>query len=102
MRRTLISSTAAWRLWSSISRTSSCPSQRSLPRVSCVHFHSPPLSVPNRRQCNSYDRLLREAVASEETAPKGEDLEELMHADIEDDKTYAAMGVAKTLSTVSY
>jgi hypothetical protein len=45
---------------------------------------------------------LREAIASEENAPKGDDLEALMDADGEDDKTYAAMGVAKTLSTVGY
>jgi hypothetical protein len=32
----------------------------------------------------------------------GDDLESLMDADDEDDKTYAAMGVAKTLSTVGY
>jgi hypothetical protein len=102
MRRTLISSTAAWRLWSSISRMNSCPSQHSLPRVLCVHSHSLPVSVPNRRQCNSYNRLLRDAIASEESAPTGDDLEALMDADGEDDKTYAAMGVAKTLSTVSF
>ena len=67
----------------------SCPSQHSLPRV-CPHshstpnplvsrrtriafflHHSPPLSLPNRRQYDSYDRLLREAIASEESAPKG-------------------------------
>jgi hypothetical protein len=102
MRRTLISSTAAWRLWSSISRMNSCPSQHSLPRVLCVLSHSPRVSVPNRRQCNSYNRLLREAIASEESAPTGDDLEALMDADGEDDKTYAAMGVAKTLSTVGF
>jgi len=45
---------------------------------------------------------LREAIANEESAPKGDDLEALMDADSEDDKTYAAMGVAKTLSTVGY
>jgi len=45
---------------------------------------------------------LREAIVSEESAPKGDDLEALMDADGEDDKTYAAMGVAKTLSTVGY
>ena len=44
---------------------------------------------------------MREAIASEESAPKGDDLEALMD-DGEDDKTYAAMGVAKTLSTVGY
>lgn len=58
------------------------------------------MSVPNSRQCESYDRLLREAIANEESSPKGDELEALMDADGDDDKTYAAMGVAKTLSTV--
>ena len=60
------------------------------------------MSVSNRRQCESYNRLLREAIANEEIAPKGDDLEALMDADGDDDKTYAAMGVAKTLSTVGH
>ena len=81
---------------------SSCPLQHSLPSVLCVPSHSPPISVANRRQCDSYNRLLREAIASEESAPAGDDLEALMDADGEDDKTYAAMGVAKTLSTVGF
>jgi hypothetical protein len=102
MRQTWISSIAAWRLWSSISRTNSYRLRHSLLRVSCVLFASPPGSVFNRRQCESYNRLLREAIANEESAPKGDDLEALMDADGEDDKTYAAMGVAKTLSTVGY
>jgi hypothetical protein len=45
---------------------------------------------------------LREAIAREENAPKGDDLEALMDTEGEDDKTYTAMGVAKTLSTVGY
>jgi hypothetical protein len=45
---------------------------------------------------------LREAIAREENAPKGDDLEALMDAEGEDDKTYTATGVAKTLSTVGY
>lgn len=53
-------------------------------------------------QCDSYNRLLRDAIASEENAPKGDDLEALMDAEGDDDKTYAAMGVAKTLSTVGH
>lgn len=52
------------------------------------------------RLCDSYMRLVREAIAGEENAPKGEDLEAFMEADGDDDKTYAAMGVAKTLSTI--
>jgi hypothetical protein len=58
--------------------------------------------APDRRQCESYIRLLRDAITNEESAPKGDDLEALMDSDGEDDKTYAAMGVAKTLSTVGY
>ena len=56
----------------------------------------------NILQCESYNRLLRDAITNEENAPKGDDLEALMDAEGEDDKTYAAMGVAKTLSTVGY
>ena len=59
-------------------------------------------STPAWRQCASCNRLLQEAIANEESAPKGDDLEVLMDADGEDDKTYPAMGVAKTLSTVGY
>lgn len=76
--------------------------RHSLLRVSCVPSPSSPVSGFNRRQCESYNRLLREAIASEESAPKGDDLEALMDADGDDDKTYAAMGVAKTLSTVGH
>ncbi|KAH9991238.1 ARM repeat-containing protein [Russula vinacea] len=67
------------------------------------HFQDELLPVAAQltaRLCESYNRLLREAIASEESAPKGDDLEALMDADGDDDKTYAAMGVAKTLSTI--
>jgi hypothetical protein len=67
------------------------------------HFQDELLPVAAQltaRLCESYNRLLREAIANEESAPKGDDLEALMDADGEDDKTYAAMGVAKTLSTI--
>ncbi|KAH9969835.1 ARM repeat-containing protein [Russula dissimulans] len=67
------------------------------------HFQDELLPVAAQltaRLCESYNRLLREAIANEESAPKGDDLETLMDADAEDDKTYAAMGVAKTLSTI--
>lgn len=70
-------------------------------RLVCT-LSSPPVSIPNSGQCESYNRLLREAIANEENSPTGDDLEALMDADGEDDKTYAAMGVAKTLSTVGY
>ncbi|THH18363.1 hypothetical protein EW146_g2600 [Bondarzewia mesenterica] len=52
------------------------------------------------RLCDSYLRLARESLAQEENAPKGGDLDSLIQADGDDDKTYAAMGVAKTISTI--
>ncbi|KAH9028652.1 ARM repeat-containing protein [Lactarius hengduanensis] len=67
------------------------------------HFQDELLPVAAQltaRLCESYMRLVREAIASEENAPKGEDLETFMEAESDDDKTYAAMGVAKTLSTI--
>lgn len=45
-------------------------------------------------------RLAKEALAQEENAPKGTDLESAME-DTDEDKTYAAMGMAKTIGTVS-
>ncbi|KAI0301095.1 armadillo-type protein [Multifurca ochricompacta] len=67
------------------------------------HFQDELLPVAAQltaRLCESYMRLVREAIANEENAPKGDDLETLMDAESDDDKTYAAMGVAKTLSTI--
>ncbi|KAH9980072.1 ARM repeat-containing protein [Lactifluus volemus] len=67
------------------------------------HFQDELLPVAAQltaRLCESYMRLVREAIANEENAPKGDDLEAFMDAEGEDDKTYAAMGVAKTLSTI--
>ncbi|KAH8989143.1 ARM repeat-containing protein [Lactarius akahatsu] len=67
------------------------------------HFQDELLPVAAQltaRLCESYMRLVREAIASEENAPKGDDLETFMEAESDDDKTYAAMGVAKTLSTI--
>ncbi|KAF8257751.1 hypothetical protein EI94DRAFT_1817025 [Lactarius quietus] len=51
--------------------------------------------------CESYMGLVCKAITSEENAPKGEDLEAFMEAEGDDDKTYTAMGVARTLSTLS-
>ncbi|KAI9443408.1 ARM repeat-containing protein [Lactarius indigo] len=67
------------------------------------HFQDELLPVAAQltaRLCESYMRLVREAIASEENAPKSEDLEAFMETEGDDDKTYAAMGVAKTLSTI--
>ncbi|TFY82908.1 hypothetical protein EWM64_g1102 [Hericium alpestre] len=52
------------------------------------------------RLCDSYLRLAREALAKEEHAPASEDLAIAMESDDNDDKTYAAMGVAKTIGTI--
>ncbi|KIK08065.1 hypothetical protein K443DRAFT_672947 [Laccaria amethystina LaAM-08-1] len=49
------------------------------------------------RLCDSYIRLARETAAQEEN--ENVDLETIM-SDADDDKTFAAMGVAKTLSTI--
>ncbi|KAF8267216.1 armadillo-type protein [Lactarius quietus] len=67
------------------------------------HFQDELLPVAAQltvRLCESYMGLVREAIASEENAPKGEDLEAFMEAEGDDDKTYMAMGVTKTLSTL--
>ncbi|KAJ3574136.1 hypothetical protein NP233_g1960 [Leucocoprinus birnbaumii] len=53
------------------------------------------------RLCESYLRLARETVNQEESlnAADNVDIEESL-ADMDDDKTFAAMGIAKTISTV--
>jgi importin-7 len=51
------------------------------------------------RQCESYLRLAGENVAQEEAQMNGTEMQS-DRSDEEEDKTYAAMGVAKTLSTV--
>ena len=50
-------------------------------------------------QCDSYMRLLRDNIAQE--ASGGETDFNMDTPASDDDKTYAAMGVAKTISTVS-
>jgi importin-7 len=40
-------------------------------------------------------------MAAEETGGQNVDLDNIMEADTDDDKTYAAMGVTKTIGTVS-
>ncbi|EIN12803.1 ARM repeat-containing protein [Punctularia strigosozonata HHB-11173 SS5] len=52
------------------------------------------------RLCDSYLRLVREAMASDEAGGQNVDLDNIMESDTDDDKTYAAMGVAKTIGTV--
>ena len=51
------------------------------------------------RQCDTYLRLARENVAQEEADMNRTEIE-YDDLDAEEDKTYAAMGVSKTLSTV--
>ena len=51
-------------------------------------------------QCETYTRLARESIAAEETDSKTVDLERIMD-DSSEDKIFAAMGVAKTITTVS-
>jgi len=45
-------------------------------------------------------RLAKESLAQEETDSQNVDLDSLV-SNVDEDKTFAAMGVAKTISTVS-
>lgn len=49
-------------------------------------------------QCESYLRLCKEIANQEETGTQHVDLESL--PEVDEDKTFAAMGVSKTISTV--
>ncbi|KAI0079480.1 ARM repeat-containing protein [Panus rudis PR-1116 ss-1] len=52
------------------------------------------------RLCETYTRLARESVTAEESAPAG-DIDALISSgDVGEDKTFAAMGVAKTIGTI--
>jgi hypothetical protein len=51
-------------------------------------------------QCDSYLHLIKESLAAEATDPDAS-LDTLLTTG-DDDKTYAAMGVAKTIGTVSH
>ncbi|KAF9465308.1 armadillo-type protein [Collybia nuda] len=51
------------------------------------------------RLCESYLRLARETVTQEETDSQNVDLETAM-SEVDDDKTFAAMGIAKTIGTI--
>ncbi|KAL1950524.1 hypothetical protein VTO73DRAFT_5648 [Trametes versicolor] len=50
------------------------------------------------RLCETYARLAKESQTADET--EGIDLDSIMEGDANEDKTFAAMGVAKTISTV--
>ena len=51
-------------------------------------------------QCDTYTRLVRESIAAEEAADgRAVDLERIMD-ETGEDKVFAAMGVAKTITTV--
>lgn len=51
-------------------------------------------------QCDTYSRLARDVAAAEQTSDREMDLDALMESDTGEDKTFAAMGVAKTIGTV--
>ncbi|EMD40235.1 hypothetical protein CERSUDRAFT_112428 [Gelatoporia subvermispora B] len=52
------------------------------------------------RLCETYARLARESIAQDETDGREVDIDTLMENDTGEDKTFAAMGVAKTIATV--
>ncbi|PCH39811.1 ARM repeat-containing protein [Wolfiporia cocos MD-104 SS10] len=52
------------------------------------------------RLCDTYARLARDIIAAEEADGRGVDLDTLMDNDSGEDKTFAAMGVAKTIGTI--
>ncbi|KDQ62833.1 hypothetical protein JAAARDRAFT_30743 [Jaapia argillacea MUCL 33604] len=52
------------------------------------------------RLCESYLRLVREAMSKDDSSTRGNDLESFIESDGDDDKIFAAMGVAKTIGTI--
>ncbi|TBU59052.1 ARM repeat-containing protein [Dichomitus squalens] len=52
------------------------------------------------RLCETYARLARESKSADETDSSAIDLDSIMDNDPNEDKTFAAMGVAKTIATV--
>ncbi|KAI0632293.1 ARM repeat-containing protein [Trametes polyzona] len=52
------------------------------------------------RLCETYARLAKESQVADDTIGAGPDLDSLMEGEANEDKTFAAMGVAKTISTV--
>ncbi|KAG6919218.1 hypothetical protein DXG01_008013 [Tephrocybe rancida] len=58
----------------------------------------PVASQLTSRLCESYLRLAKEAIAQEETDGQNIDLDSI--TDVDDEKTFTAMGVAKTISTI--
>ncbi|KAM5539406.1 hypothetical protein V8D89_006858 [Ganoderma adspersum] len=52
------------------------------------------------RLCETYARLARESQSADETDSHAMELEQVMESDGNEDKTFAAMGVAKTITTV--
>ncbi|KAJ3557178.1 hypothetical protein NM688_g1613 [Phlebia brevispora] len=52
------------------------------------------------RLCETYTRLAKEGIAMEESDGQSIDLDRLMETDSGEDKIFAAMGVAKTITTV--
>ncbi|CDO69881.1 hypothetical protein BN946_scf184884.g40 [Trametes cinnabarina] len=52
------------------------------------------------RLCETYARLAKESQSAEDIDASAVDMDSIMENDINEDKTFAAMGVAKTISTV--
>ncbi len=58
------------------------------------------IKADTRHQCETYVRLARESQSAEETDGRGVDLDSIMESTDNEDKIFAAMGVAKTIATV--
>lgn len=69
-------------------------------RLVCIASYSRRLEKLMWFQCESYLRLAGETLNQEELLNDNIDIEESL-TEMDDDKTFAAMGVAKTISTVS-
>lgn len=67
-------------------------------RLVCIYFRRR-TQLTDFVQCESYMRLARDAASSDEADPHA-NLEAAMESSPEEDKVYAAMGVAKTIGTV--
>lgn len=53
-------------------------------------------------QCDSYLRLIKESLVAEESYADVDTSIEVIMVNADEDKMYAAMGVAKTIGTVHY
>ena len=69
-------------------------------RLVCCLLYLPVVMSQSFVQCESYLRLARETAIQDHLEDNAE-LDDLLTSVDEDDKTFAAMGVAKTIGTVS-